>query len=413
MKKFIALILVLLMVATGSFVANAETEQDSSSQIFYAQNTWQDGAKYLLIAPSCANEGYNGKGILFTNTLAYNSHTSANVINSVKLDDYDASSLNSLQEFNALESFETSQDLSQYYMTAEEYEVDSEIYFAFKTTDGKYLAAGPQAGRSSQDWNRTYLSDEINDDTLFTGEYRIDIEGDKYVGNNAFIVTSKSGFRFRVMNSGNIVCKNGEDYYQSFIGFYSTSKVATGSVNVSIQALSGAALRLVRAGKNGVRFYTKVDAERVKKMQEKGYEIELGTIISSLDLLEDKELTFESGIKVIDVKYTAKDSDGNFIYYQDGDTFVGSISNIKEDNTTWSATSGNITREFVGRGYIKLTKDDETTILYANYTDDDINNHARSLQYIANAYKQDETSNYSSLGDDFKVLVDKWASSVR
>ena len=27
MKKFIALILVLLMVATGSFVANAETEQ--------------------------------------------------------------------------------------------------------------------------------------------------------------------------------------------------------------------------------------------------------------------------------------------------------------------------------------------------------------------------------------------------
>ncbi len=413
MKRFITLILALLMIATGSFVANAETEQDSSSQIFYAQNTWQDGAKYLLIAPSCANEGYNGKGILFTNTLAYNSHTSANVINSVKLEDYDASSLNSHQEFNALESFETNQDLSQYYMTAEEYEVDGNIYFAFKTTDGKYLAAGPQAGRHKEDWNRTYLSDEIGDDTLFTGEYRIDKEGEHYLGNNAFIVTSKSGLRFRVMNSGNIVCKTGEDYYQSFIGFYSTSKVATGSVNVSIQALSGAALRLVRTGKNGVRFYTKVDAERVKKMQEKGYEIELGTIISSLDLLEDKELTFESGIKVIDVKYTAKDSDGNFIYYQDGDTFVGSISNIKEDNTTWSATSGNITREFVGRGYIKLTKDDETTILYANYTDDDINNHARSLQYIANAYKQDENSNYSSLGDDLKLLVDKWASSVK
>ena len=142
MKKFIALILALLMVATGSFVASAETEQDSSSQIFYAQNTWQDGAKYLLIAPSCANEGFCGKGILFTNTLAYNSHTSENVINSVKLEDYDASSINSLQEFNALESFETSQDLSQYYMTAEEHEVDGKVYFAFKTTDGKYLAAG-------------------------------------------------------------------------------------------------------------------------------------------------------------------------------------------------------------------------------------------------------------------------------
>lgn len=413
MKKFIALILALLMVATGSFVANAETEQDSSSQIFYAQNTWQDGAKYLLIAPSCANEGFWGKGILFTNTLAYNSHTSANVINSIKLEDYDASSLNSLQEFNALESFETSQDLSKYYMTAEEYEVDGKIYFAFKTTDGKYLAAGPQAGRPSQDWNRTYLSDEIGNDTLFTGEYRIDKEGDIYLGNNAFIVTSKSGFRFRVMNSGNIICKTGEDYYQAFIGFYSTSKVAAGGVSVSIQAVKGASLRLVRSGRNGIRFYTKVDAERVKKMQQKGYEIELGTIISSLDLLTDKELTFESGVQVIDVKYTAKDSDGNFVYYQDGDTFVGSISNIKEDSTTWSATSGNITREFVGRGYIKLTKDGETTTLYADYADGDIKNHARSLQYIANAYKQDETSNYSSLGDDLKVLVDKWASSVK
>ena len=411
MKKFIALILSLLMVATGSFVASAETEQDSSSQIFYAQNTWQDGAKYLLIAPSCANEGFGGKGILFTNTLAYNSHTSADVINSVKLDDYDASSLNSLQEFNALESFETSQDLSQYYMTAEEYEVDGKIYFAFKTTDGKYLAAGQQPGRPSQDWNRTYLSEEIGNDTLFTGEYRIDKEGTHYLGNNAFIVTSKSGFRFRVMNSGNIICKTGDDFYQAFIGFYSTSKVAAGGVNVSIQAVKGAALRLVRSGRNGIRFYTKVDADRVKKMQEKGYEVELGTIISSLDLLEDKELTFESGVKVIDVKYTAKDNDGNFIYYQDGNTFVGSISNIKESSTSWSATSGNITRKFVGRGYIKLTKDDETTILYAEYSDGDTENHARSLQHIASAYKQDETSNYSSLGADFKALVDKWASA--
>lgn len=399
MKKIISTLLsVLLIVGCVAISATAD-----ANNIYTNQSAWVDGQKYLLVMPSCLTEGYMGKGILITNGVV------ADTVASLKLTDYDCSSVNTKKECNALLSFSTSMDLSQYYFTAEQ----QGDYFAFKTSDGKYLCAGPQEGKNAWDRNRTYFSDTIVDDALFTGNYITGATGssDTNLGNNAFKVTSKTGYHLRTLNNGNVICKADADYYQGFVGFYTTGEAVEETPTVDIEMNSGAALRLNVT--NGIRFYTQVDAKKIASLITDGYTVELGTLIAPADLLTDKELTFESGVSCLDVKYQAKDESGNFVYYEGGNTIVGSIVEIKESSTSWSETSGNITRDFVGRGYVKVTKDGETTIKYADYSNGDIANNSRSLQYIANRYANDSSSDYSSLNGTYKALVDKWAASVK
>ena len=66
---------------------------------------------------------------------------------------------------------------------------------------------------------------------------------------------------------------------------------------------------------------------------------------------------------------------------------------------------------FVGRGYVKVTLDDETVISYANYANNNIANNSRSLHKIANAFKQD-TDAFNSINDAYKQKVEYWAGVV-
>ncbi len=557
-------------VTTATTTTTTTTQTPEGPTTYTNQSAWVDGQKYLLIMPSCLTEGYMGKGILITNGVVASTYTGTDTVTSLQLDDYDCSSVNTKKECNALLSFSTSMDLSQYYFTA----VKQDDYFAFKTSDGKYLCAGPQEGKNAWDWNRTYFSDTIVDDALFTGEYITGATGssDTNLGNNAFKVTSKTGYHLRTLNNGNVICKADADYYQGFVGFYttgdvvvpdesessssstttttqapvvsdeytyvfmrtdnttdfvidadglsynsfndyngkglqiqgittgktltftttssiesgiylptlyaraysgrakfdvyindtlvassldtSTSTAGTGSyksfelsqvtlpagavtikfvavsggsfmpdeivfqkigdadpTDIDISMQTGAAIRLNVT--NGIRFYTQVDADKIASLIADGYTVEMGTLIAPADLLTDKELTFESGVSCLDVEYIAKDTDDNFIYYDGENTIVGSIVEIKETSTSWSKISGNITRPFVGRGYVKLTKDGETTIKYAEYANGDIANNSRSLQYISYKYANDSSSSYPSLNEIYKALVDKWAAAVQ
>ena len=182
--------------------------------------------------------------------------------------------------------------------------------------------------------------------------------------------------------------------------------------NVSVSMLKGASIRL--SNTNGIRFYTKVDTSKIESLIADGYAVEMGTLIAPADLLGNNELTLEtSNVKMLNVAYEAKDSSGNFIYYENGDTFVGSIYDIKEESTSWSASSGNITRDFVARGYVKVSKDGVEKVNYADYYNNDVQNNSRSLQYVANAYKNDGNSNYAYLEETYKGFVDKWASAVK
>ncbi|MGN0174487.1 MAG: hypothetical protein ACI39F_08595, partial [Acutalibacteraceae bacterium] len=107
----------------------------------------------------------------------------------------------------------------------------------------------------------------------------------------------------------------------------------------------GASIRL--GDVNGIRFYTKVDTTKIDELKAvDGNKVELGTLIAPADNIEDTELSFalETG-KYVDVKFNSA------TYYTEGDFtgIVGSLVNIQDKN---------ITRDFVGRGYVKVTDKD-------------------------------------------------------
>lgn len=129
--------------------------------------------------------------------------------------------------------------------------------------------------------------------------------------------------------------------------------------------------------------------------------MQMGTLIAPLDYLSDgSKLTHELGEnRFIDVEYNTS------VFHEDGafSEIVGSIINIKEKNTD---------RDFVGRGYVKVTKDGKTVISYADYFDDDIANNTRSIKTISTSLQAD-SENYNKLSDEKKLLVDSWASYNR
>ncbi|MGN0114119.1 MAG: hypothetical protein ACI396_02205, partial [Acutalibacteraceae bacterium] len=157
----------------------------------------------------------------------------------------------------------------------------------------------------------------------------------------------------------------------------------------------GASIRLNSV--SGIRFYTNVNKETISELKAQGYTVELGTLISPKDLIGDKELTFDlDSFDYVDVPFESEE------YFVQGDFsgVVGSIIDIKPEN---------ITREYIGRGYAKITKDGVTTIEYANYNNSDIANNSRSLAYVAYMFKNDTTSFYGDLAENIKELVDSWA----
>lgn len=177
------------------------------------------------------------------------------------------------------------------------------------------------------------------------------------------------------------------------------------AVDVSMQ--SGASIRL--GAVNGIRFYTNVDTAKIAELKADGATVEMGTLIAPADIIDGKELNFDlESNEYVNVRFTADE-----YYTENGfEGIVGSIVGIKETSTSWSATSGNITRNFVGRGYVKVTKDGKTTISYAEYSNSDISENTRSLQFVANAFKND-SAKFGELTSDIQALVNGWAGSVK
>lgn len=162
----------------------------------------------------------------------------------------------------------------------------------------------------------------------------------------------------------------------------------------------GASMRL--NAQNGIRFYTTVDKEKIAALKADGATVEMGTIIApawltagELKFADETDIYAENDNYAV-VPYTAEN------YYADDTGFegvVGSVVNIKADN---------VPKEFVGRGYVKVTKGDKTTISYADYYGDDVANNTRSIRYIAQQLQAD-TDSYNALSDDKKAIVDGYA----
>ena len=231
-----------------------------------------------------------------------------------------------------------------------------------------------------------------------TTSYSVTIDGttlhntSAFIGNDfVFPESSKNGF---------IAYTDGENYYDECEKMTLSSDVTFSTVAIGeLQMLTGASIRLGKV--NGLRFYTVADTESLAKLPE-GAVVTKGTLITPKDLLGNEDLTHYASCKKADVFYNSE------IYYQDDNTFVGSIVNIKE-TTKENPTSGNIAREFLGRGYITVKLGDYEKTVYADYSDNNINNNSRSLAYISYEYK---SNNYNDdeISYDYKNLVDRWAA---
>ncbi len=135
---------------------------------------------------------------------------------------------------------------------------------------------------------------------------------------------------------------------------------------------------------NGIRFITNVDADLVAQAEAEGYTVTMGTLIAPL---ASGELTLDTN-PVLDIPTTGW-------FANNVGEIAGSIVSIK---------SANITKDFIARGYVKLTKDETTTVYYATQP-----NEGRSLKTVAAACVAD-SSFFNMLNDAQKEQVTAWAT---
>ena len=134
---------------------------------------------------------------------------------------------------------------------------------------------------------------------------------------------------------------------------------------------------------NGIRFITNVDADLIETAKSEGYTVTMGTLIAPLTY---GELTLDSGaINVVTPGY----------FFETPGVIAGSIVSIKDKN---------ITRDFIARGYVTLTKDNDSTTYYAQQQTS-----GRSLKTLAAAAILDTTF-YNQLNNAQKTLVQTWAN---
>lgn len=201
---------------------------------------------------------------------------------------------------------------------------------------------------------------------------------------------------------GFVCYSDGSNNYNAGDTITVNSDIALTSLTIGeISMMYGASMRL--SDVSGLRYYTTVDSVKIQALRDAGLSVEMGTMIAPMDLLNDSELTFEdvtvyqpgmsSGeYQCVVVKYESEK------YFQNGNTFVGTISNIK---------SSNVSRDFVARGYVKVTVNGVEKTFYADYNDNNIKNNSRTIGYVATCVKND-TSFYSKLTDDNKQIVDNY-----
>lgn len=176
---------------------------------------------------------------------------------------------------------------------------------------------------------------------------------------------------------------------------------ANAQLDIDISMAYGASIRL--NAQKGMRFYTEITdttAQQIDQLIEEGATIKIGTLILPEDML-DGELTLETE-KASDVVYV-EGSEAFGYFVEDGQNFiVGSIVGISEKN---------VTRNFVGRGYIQVTQNGETSVYYADHYESSIANNSRSIAEVAYRYAHDEEKSDAALAlyNDNKKLVDSWA----
>ncbi|MEE1003704.1 MAG: hypothetical protein U0L17_08215 [Acutalibacteraceae bacterium] len=247
--------------------------------------------------------------------------------------------------------------------------------------------------------------------TLDAGSKGATVDVDLYIGDVYGVVVSKepeysvtidgenkgnfSSYTFPESSAaGFIAYTDGTNYYAAGDTVIITeAKDFTTVAYGALKMEEGASIRL--GAVNGMRFYTPINAAKIAELTGMGATVELGTLIAPKDLVGEG-LTFDlPKANYADVPFTSK----TYFTETGFKGVVGSIVGIKPTNTT---------REFVGRGYIKVTLGGVSATIYADYAGSDIANNARSIAAIAKAYQGSEE--YATKDADLKAIVDAWAA---
>ena len=194
-----------------------------------------------------------------------------------------------------------------------------------------------------------------------------------------------------------------------FIGYFDGEKLYDAGESVAIdkdvnfttvsvgevKMEKGAAMRVNTV--SGIRFYTKVDTDKIASLRDNGYTVTMGTLISPENLLNGEELTLDSAAKKVNVEFKST------AYYTENSFtgVVGSLVNIKDSN---------INRRFVGRGYVTVTLGDYTKTIYADHYNSSVKENTRTVAFLAKEVVAD-TEYYKSLNDSQKAVVDKFAAA--
>ena len=151
----------------------------------------------------------------------------------------------------------------------------------------------------------------------------------------------------------------------------------------------------------GLRFYTNLDENQISSIETLGATVEMGTIIAHKNNIKGYDVALETPETVNGkLTYVTVPYDQTKGYYKE-DGFsgvVGSIVNIKDKNA-------NV--DFIGRGYVKVTKGDFSKTIYADYVDNNIYNHSRNVAFVAYSISEDADV-YESL-EAFKDVIDRYA----
>ncbi len=155
---------------------------------------------------------------------------------------------------------------------------------------------------------------------------------------------------------------------------------------VEITMVSGAQVRFNEV--TGLRYRAQVDKAAIDNYKADGYTVTMGTLIAPADYYESyTDMTLDTDKTILNVVTTG-------YYSEDNGIIAGTIAKIKETN--WG-------RDFIARAYVKLEKDGEVFVCYA-----DDNDNTRSLKQVSISALEDDTVTHTQEQLD---LLDKWSKA--
>lgn len=167
----------------------------------------------------------------------------------------------------------------------------------------------------------------------------------------------------------------------------------------------GAAIRLAgTVEESGIRFTSMFKEADLNTLKNKGLTVSFGTLIMPNDYLGASQAPnledFVAGTTVLKIKSTIEPGTDRWEVTNDGYVvYRGAMQKLKQ----W-----NYGRNFAGRGYMEITfANGEPRTIYTPFT---VENNVRSVKYVANALKNDETE-YEKLSDTKKAIVEGYATS--